>query len=156
MLTLGGLATGAEPITFTIDYRVIPGATLGTTTNSVSISSNDTMELNGGDNSDFDSNEVIASSDLRMLKIDDVSISVAAGDLVTYNYNIIVTNFGPSDADAFSITDDWPAEFIQGSVVSSIGTCDTSGGDFRCDFSGLPSGSAAIVNAEFSVPANTA
>src|SRR5690606_8359795 len=93
---LGTIAAGASA-TIWVDYTVPADTQAGTQTNTVSVTS-DEPDPNDEDNTDDDTNDVLTESDLSISKDDGVS-EVTAGDGVTYTYEIVVTNNGPSDAD---------------------------------------------------------
>src|SRR6185295_1208458 len=82
---------------------------------------------------DTDATDVVASADLGVT-VDDGLASVTAGDGLGHGYTITVTNGGPSDAPAVTLTDTWPAGFSQGLVSPSQGTCSPigAGPDFSC------------------------
>ena len=86
-------------------------------------------------------------------KTDGVS-SVTAGDGVTYTYLITVANAGPSNAQAVSVTDTWPAGFSQGTVSPSQGTCSGSP-SFTCSLGTLAASSSATITVTYTVPAST-
>src|SRR6185369_9807048 len=99
--------------------------------NSAHVSSTGTTE---GDTTNNDSGDVAttihAIADLSVTKSDGKA-SVIAGDGVTYTYTITVSNAGPSDAQAVSVSDTWPAGFSRGTVTPSQGTC-TGSPSFTC------------------------
>jgi uncharacterized repeat protein (TIGR01451 family) len=48
----------------------------------------------------------------------DSVIQVTAGDLITYTYTIVGTNYGPSWARNVTFADTWPVEFTRGNVTA--------------------------------------
>ena len=66
--------------------------------------------------------------------VSDGLASVTAGDGLTHGYTITVTNGGPSDATAVSLTVTWPSGFSQGTISPSQGSCAPigAGPDFSC------------------------
>src|SRR2546423_12613777 len=77
-----------------------------------------TTEVNAADNTATDSNIVVTKADLQVTKDDGVP-SVIAGDGSTYTYTIKVKNAGPSDAQAVSLSDTWPAGFSRSGLVTT-------------------------------------
>jgi len=63
---------------------------------------------------------ICAESDLGVTKTDN-QVQVTAGDLITYVYTIVGTNYGPSWARNVTFTDVWPAEFTRVNVSAPGG-----------------------------------
>ena len=83
-------------------------------------------------------------------------MTVTAGDGFDYVYVISVTNHGPSDAQAVSLVDTFPAGFDRGLVAPSSGICDVSDpDDFSCELGTIPAGQTVTVNVHYTVPSTT-
>lgn len=105
--------------------------------------------------SDADITDVTVTTDLQIEKSDGLE-SVLAGDGLTHQYAITVTNTGPSLASSVVVTDAWPAELAMGVLTTSQGSCNAATLDpFTCMLGALPVGSQAAVTATYSVPADT-
>src|SRR5205085_2050018 len=119
--------------------------------NSVSVSTT-TLEGTTTDNTATDSNTVNTSANISVTKSDGVT-SVTAGDGVTRTYTITASNAGPSDAQAVSVADTWPAGFARGTVTPSQGTC-TGSPSFTCSLGTINSGANATVTVTYTVPSS--
>jgi uncharacterized repeat protein (TIGR01451 family) len=97
-----------------------------------------------------------AAADLGVTVSDGLT-TVVAGDGLSHQYTITVTNAGPSDATAVSLSDNWPSGFVQGVVTPSQGSCVPTGAgpDFSCDLGTIAPGGSVTVSAAYSVPATT-
>src|SRR5437588_873305 len=104
-------------------------------------------------NTGTDSTVVKTSANLSVTKSDGVT-EVTAGDGVVRTYTITVHNAGPSDAQAVSLADTWPAGFTQGTVTPSQGSC-SGGSSFSCALGIIASGADATVSVTYTVPAST-
>ena len=89
------------------------------------------------------------------VSVSDGAATVVAGDGLTRTYLVTVANAGPSDAAAVNLTVGWPADFSQGVISPSQGTCAPlgAGPDVDCDLGGLAAGASATVSLAYSVPA---
>jgi uncharacterized repeat protein (TIGR01451 family) len=88
----------------------------------------------------------------------DGETTVVAGDGVTYTYTITVHNSGPSDAQAVSVSDTWPAGFAEGTITPSQGSCTLAGGtgpNFTCALGVVAAGADASIDMEYTVPSTT-
>ena len=97
-----------------------------------------------------------AAADLG-LTVSDGLTTVTAGDGLSHAYTITVTNAGPSDATAVSLTDSWPSGFVPGAVSPAQGSCTPigPGPDFSCDLGTIAAGGSVTVTAAYSVPPST-
>lgn len=79
--------------------------------------------------------------------------TLALGDVQEYEYEIVVTNNGPSTARQATLNDLWPVQFTQfrETLESTQGGCVTTGGDFSCAFGDIPVGHSVTVTVRFSV-----
>src|SRR5205807_471823 len=107
-----------------ISYTV-PSSTTASPQDDTATVSSTTTDPDTANNSATDSNVVKTSADLSVTKSDGVT-EVTAGDGITRTYTITVHNAGPSDAQAVSLGDTWPAGFTRGSVTPSQGSCSGS------------------------------
>ncbi len=150
---LGGLAAGASA-TVTIAYSVPAATPAGTQTAAVAVSG-PTADLDGANDAASDATDVVTAADLGVTVTDGLA-SVAAGT-GGYGYTITVTNGGPSDAAAVTLSVSWPAGFSQGAVSPSQGTCSPvgAGPDLSCALGPLAAGASATVTIPYSVPAAT-
>ncbi|MVA77504.1 DUF11 domain-containing protein, partial [Auraticoccus sp. F435] len=96
------LAPGASA-TFTVTADLASDLD-GTLTNTATVGST-TPEIDPGDNTATTTDPVGRVSDLRVSKTVDAT-EARQGDVVTWT--VVVTNDGPSDADAVEVQDDWP------------------------------------------------
>ena len=151
--TIGTLAANAEA-TLTVNYTV-PASTLpGNYLNTASVTSS-TPDPDPA-NTATDTTTVTTSADLRIAKTDSATI-VTAGDGVTHNYLLTVTNLGASDAQNVAVSDLWPDEFAQaGFGAPSQGTVTPGvGGDFSWSLGVLPAGGVATLVVSYTVPSAT-
>jgi uncharacterized repeat protein (TIGR01451 family) len=95
---------------------------------------------------------ICAQSDLAVTKDDGVRV-VTAGDLVTYYYQIVGTNFGPSDARDVTFVDVWPTEFARGSVNAVGAEVTTTSDGFAVKLPYLAVGASYTFNVSYTVPA---
>ena len=127
------MAAGGSDVTITVKYTVAASATAGTQTNTATVSST-TSDPNNANNTASDTTDIVTSADVSITKTDGLT-TATAGDPAQHTYTITVHNGGPSDAQAVSVSDTWPAGFTQvgGSITTSQGTCTPgAGGNFTC------------------------
>jgi uncharacterized repeat protein (TIGR01451 family) len=149
--SLGTVISGGTVVK-TITYTVPSSTTTSPQVDSVNVTST-TGDPNTGDNTATDSNTVVTSANLSVTKDDGVT-TVTAGDGITRTYTITVNNTGPSDAQAVSLSDTWPAGFSRGAITTSQGTCSGSP-SFTCALGTLVSGASATVTVSYTVPSST-
>ncbi len=157
--SLGSIAAGGNA-TVTIAWTV-PASTDGgpqTVTATVSSSAVDPLVA---DNTAADATTVVEMAVLSITK-DDGQTSVTAGDGLTHAYTIIVTNQGPSDADAVRLDDTVPAALTAGLPTADLaGDCTSSAGNtIGCTLSAsLAPGASWTISVPYtvvaSVPAQT-
>jgi len=147
---LGALPVGSQAA-ITATYSVPSDTPAGTYTNQVEAR---TPEADAPILAS-DITQVDVSASLGIAKSDGLD-SVIAGDGLTHQYAITVTNSGPSLASSVVVTDTWPAGFLRGPVLASQGACDTSTSsiDFTCSLGSIPVGAGAAITATFTVPAD--
>ena len=136
--------------TIAVPYDVAPTVIPQTITNTATATSDE----NPAGVSASDVTDVTAAADLGVTVSDGLA-SVTAGDGLSHAYTITVTNAGPSDATAVSLTDSWPSGFSPGAV--SQGSCAPigPGPDFSCDLGTIAAGGSVTVTAAYSVPPST-
>ena len=78
--------------------------------------------------------------------------AVAGSSLI---YSFAVTNEGPSDATAVTLTDTLPPGVTFISVAPSQGRCTEASGTVTCDLASLPSGASATLTIQATVPPST-
>ena len=93
-------------------------------------------------------------ADLSITKNDGID-AVTAGDGNTYTYTITVKNNGPFDASNVKVSDVWPAGFTRGTVIASVGICDTATADFTCNLGNIAKDGTATVTVDYTVSSNT-
>ena len=138
--------------TITLPYGVGPGVAAQTVTNTATATSDENLAgVTAGDATD-----VTSAADLAV-SVSDGLASVVAGT-GGHGYTITVTNGGPSDAAAVTLSDAFPAGFLQGSISPSQGSCAAvgPGPDFSCGLGTIPAGASATVTVAYSVPAGLA
>ncbi|MCE9630564.1 MAG: DUF11 domain-containing protein [Planctomycetia bacterium] len=151
--SIGTLAANTE-VTLTVSYTV-PASTLpGSYTNTAVVTSS-TPDPDPA-NTATDTTTVTTSADLRITKTDSATI-VTAGDGITHNYLLTVTNLGASDAQNVAVSDLWPDGFAQtGFGVPSQGMVTPGvGGDFSWSLGVLPAGGVATLVVSYTVPSAT-
>ena len=91
------------------------------------------------------------------LAVTDGLASVVAGDGLSHDYTITVSNAGPSDATSVALSVVWPTGFSQGALSPSQGSCAPigAGPDFSCALGTIPAGGSVTVGAAYTVPAST-
>ncbi|MFN2610780.1 MAG: hypothetical protein ABR507_07920, partial [Actinomycetota bacterium] len=103
--TASSLAVGAS-VTYTLVTTIDSSYSLGSITNTATISSETTPDPNSSNNSASSVLPVSTSADLSITKTASPD-PVIAGNVVTYT--VTVTNNGPSDNQGFTVTDTVPA-----------------------------------------------
>jgi len=121
-------AGGSWVITVSVTANL--AATPGTYTNTATVSAT-TADPVPGNNSGSQNTTIIPSADLSVVKTDSLD-PVDPG--MSFNYTIVVTNNGPSDAANLTVTDNVPAPaFITvTSVTSALGACGNVGNAVTC------------------------
>ena len=102
--TLATLAANSTAPDIRIDVNVDP-ALAGVITNTASVSSN-TLDPDGGDNTDSEATTITSSANIQLAKTDNGASTTPGG---TVSYNLTVTNNGPSTAKNVVITETVPA-----------------------------------------------
>jgi len=143
--TGASLGAGAgNQLTITIAGIVAPSTT-GALVNSVTVA---------GASDPISANNSATDTDARGAGLADLQITKTGPSSVrpggTAIYTLTVSNAGPSEAVAVTVTDPAPAGLT---FVSNTGECTTP---FPCDFATLPAGSARTIVSTFTVPRSAA
>jgi uncharacterized repeat protein (TIGR01451 family) len=110
----------------------------GTLTNTVSVGSPNGQDTNGANNTDIENTQSNLSADLSLVKTASAD-PVIAGQQLTYT--LAISNAGPNEAPATTVTDTLPAGVTLVSVSASQGGCTA----FPCALGTVPAyGSATI------------
>jgi uncharacterized repeat protein (TIGR01451 family) len=152
--TVANLANGANA-SITITVKVDPATTCGSTlTNMATVQSN-VSDPNLGDNTANTDTMVTCPADLSITK-SDAPDPLAAGGTLTYS--LTVTNNGPGDATAVTVTDTLPAGVTFDSATSTPG-CAEAGGIVTCIVGNLANSASTtitiIVKVDPATPAGT-
>jgi uncharacterized repeat protein (TIGR01451 family) len=102
--------------------------------------------------------QIILNSDVSVRKFGPSS-SVVAGDGVTYNWIISVTNNGPSTAYGVTLNDTVPGPIVvngQPTVPQGAGSCFNTNNFVSCTLNNLLSGQTVNITVPFNAPANAA
>lgn len=132
---LGALANGANA---TVEIVVRPTAP-GRIANTVAVTANET-DLNQADNTDAEDTDVVAASDLLVVKTDSPDPVVVSDHLT---YRATVTNNGPSDATGVTLRDTLPPSGV--TFVSASSGCSLDVGIVTCNLGTLANGGNATV-----------
>ncbi|MCE7937266.1 MAG: DUF11 domain-containing protein [Chloroflexi bacterium CFX6] len=141
---LGTLDPGAEPV-ITLEVRVAPDVADGTVLWNRAIVYSDVFDPDNRDNIAQTPSRIGAVADLEVTKVDDPDPVTAGAQL---QYQIRVTNHGPSLARDVVLTDDMPAGVTVVSVVplGGHGTCQPLPiGHATCHFDTLAPGASETV-----------
>ena len=136
-----GTLTNGQSVTITSTYSASPGAGGTTIANTATVSSS-TSDPTAGNNSASAVTTINGSADLSITK-SGPAFSTAGSPIV---YTITVTNNGPSDAAAVSVTDPDPAGTT---FVSNAGACTTA---FPCSLGTITAGQSKTITSTFSTP----
>jgi uncharacterized repeat protein (TIGR01451 family) len=101
-------------------------------------------DITPGNDTASDTVPVVSSADLSIAKTGPAN-AIPATNVV---YTLVVTNNGPSDAQAVSVADPTPVNLT---FVSNSGACTTS---FPCSLGTVPAGATRTITTTFAVPAN--
>jgi len=143
---LGDLAPG-ETVTILLGVTA-PGAP-GAVTNQVTIAGNE-PDSNDSNNISLATTTVEGRADVSITK--DAPGSVNAGS--TLQYELTVTNDGPSRAPNVSVLDTLPGAVTFVSSTTSHGTCSHSGGTVSCSLGTVANGASATITIDV-IPTQT-
>lgn len=144
--TLGTVAAGGSA-SYTVNVTADAG-TLGTVTNTVSVTT-DTAESDSGNNDASEDTEIIAVADLSITLMDSPD-PVTAGNGLTYTAE--VTNNGPSVASGNSVAVTLPAGVT---LVSTTGCTEDPVGVPTCSLADLNPGGSAMFTIDVTVDSGT-
>lgn len=137
---LGPLASGA---TATVTFPVVPLAA-GTASNGATATvGGGAVDPVSGNNAAYQSTTVRASSSDLAASASASPDPATVGQPLTFTLN--VTNNGPDDAPAVTLTDTLPGSMAYGAVAASQGSCVRSASTVTCQLGPLPVGATAQV-----------
>jgi uncharacterized repeat protein (TIGR01451 family) len=142
-----GLWTGAnlaagDSVTIAVTARISPDAR-GTITNTVTVTPNGVPELNPGDNTATDTDNLTADADVAITKSHPGG-TYRTGDPITWT--LTVTNDGPAAADDVTVIDTVPAGVTPGTVSATGGpTCTTAERTVTCTTARLAAGGTTTI-----------
>src|SRR5439155_635812 len=143
-----GLAASASQA-FTIHVKLSASTPNGTDlTNSAAVASTGTTDTPGNNTSNTTHTAVTTSADLSLTKVDSADPVVAG---FQFTYTMTVSNSGPSDAQAATLTDGLPSGLTVASYTASQGACATTSTSITC----IPGTIAAAGSATVTVTGNT-
>lgn len=137
----GSVAAGTEAPPLAVTADVAPDAGPATLVNTAQVTGPLTDPV-PGNNSDDDPTDVVDEAELTLVKSVTGANPVVAGG--TVEFDLVVHNDGPSDADAVSVTDTLPPGLTLVSATGAGWTCD-SGAPFQCTRDVVAAGSDAPV-----------
>ena len=133
-----------------VQIRVrVPAGQVADVTNSADVTS-DTFDPDLSNNQATITNSVQRIADLEVIKTADQDEAVAGSGLT---YRISVTNHGPSDTTAVSLTDTLPAGLTVSELSPAQGTCTNVGPAITCSLGNLASGASTDVVVTASIAA---
>lgn len=135
---LGTISNGADA---SIEITVKP-LSAGTFTNSASVASDSSYDVDSANNSATEETTVKPAADLSISKSDSPDPVLVGQTLI---YSIAVQNGGPSDATGTTVTDDLPTGVRYQSATPSQGSCSEASGKVTCSLGTLANGSGATV-----------
>ena len=152
----GSLAPGAAT-TVTFRVQVNPSIIGGTTIANTAVVSYASQTFKVSDSRAATVSIDCPAVDLKIDKTGDVPV-VTAGDGVNHTFTITVTNTSTSAANNVVVADTWPAGFVPGTIVPSVGTFtapDPVTGNFTWTIGTLAGKASATLTAQYTVPAST-
>jgi uncharacterized repeat protein (TIGR01451 family) len=135
-----GTLTNGQSVTITSTYSIAPSAAGSTITNTASVSST-TADPSAANNTAVKTTSITGSADVTITKTGPGSSAPGS----TLTYTITVTNNGPSDAAAVTVTDATPANTT---FVSNSGACTSA---FPCALGTMTAGQTKTITSDFSV-----
>lgn len=136
-------AAGAPAAVFTLVVRVDPSVATGTVVTNTAAVTSSTTDPNPLNNSSSTTGTASASAELSMAKTGPAT-AVPGGPNVVFT--TVVTNNGPSDAQAVSVADPTPAGLT---FISNAGACTTV---FPCNLGTVPAGATPTITSTYQVP----
>jgi uncharacterized repeat protein (TIGR01451 family) len=139
--TAAVLASGAS-VSYQLTLAILPSYALATLSNTASITFTPVPDPDASNDVATDVDSVVISADLSIAKADSAD-PVDPG--TSFDYTLTVTNNGPSDASALTVSDTLPAGFAISSVTSGAGTCGNVGNVATCTRASLPAGGTWVI-----------
>ena len=140
--TIASLAPLASGV-FTLTVKVSPAVLTGTVISNTATVTTATTDPNPGNNSSTATGTASPSADLSIAKTGPATAIPGGGNVV---FTTVVTNNGPSDAQAVSVADPTPAGLT---FVSNAGACVTA---FPCGLGTLAAGATSTITSTYSIP----
>jgi uncharacterized repeat protein (TIGR01451 family) len=131
------------PAVFTLTVKLDPGVPSGTAIANVAIVSSPTPDPNPANNASTTSGTAAASADLSISKTGPATAVPGGANVV---FTTVVTNNGPSDAQAVQVTDPTPANLT---FVSNAVDCMAA---FPCSLGTVPAGATRSITSTYAVP----
>jgi uncharacterized repeat protein (TIGR01451 family) len=141
-----------QVVTIKVNYTVPSSANTCSITNVVTVSSV-TFDPELCNNDAKDTTALRENAVLSITKTDNVA-TIQSTDIRPYTYTITVGNNGPSTARDVTVSDRWPAGFVQfaNSLIISKGRCmPTPAGDFMCSIGDLAVGEQVTVRVSYNL-----
>lgn len=138
----GNIGVPGGTVTYTLTATVAPSTVAGSSIVNTASVSGSASDSTPGNNSATDTDNVIQSADLSIIKDDGISTTPAGGPVT---YTIVAANAGPSDVTGATVTDTLPV-----SLTGVTWTC-TPSGTSTC----TASGSGNISDAAVHLPAGS-
>jgi uncharacterized repeat protein (TIGR01451 family) len=135
-----GTLTNGQSVTITSTYSIAPSSAGSVITNTATVSST-TADPLASNNTAVKTTPITGSADVTITKSGPGSSTPGA----TLTYTITVTNNGPSDAAAVTVTDATPANTT---FVSNSGACTSA---FPCALGTMTAGQTKTITSDFSV-----
>ena len=111
-----------------------------------------TCDVDPGNNTSTVTTPVTPVADLRIAKVGDATVAAGAD----INYELRVTNDGPSDATGVLVIDTLPAGTGNPQATTSQGTCAVAGSTLTCQLGGLAVGRTAVIDVRVTTAAGQA
>jgi uncharacterized repeat protein (TIGR01451 family) len=111
-----------------------------------------TCDVDPANNTSTATTPVTPVADLRIAKVGDATVAAGAD----INYELRVTNDGPSDATAVLVTDTLPAGTSDPRATTSQGTCAVAGSTLTCQLGSLAAGRTAVIDVRVTTAAGQA
>ncbi len=137
--TLAPLASGAFTLVVSVDPAVLSGVTIANTATAAAA----TPDPDPANDSSTTTGTAIPSADLAISKTGPATAVPGGANLV---FTTVLTNDGPSDAQAVAVTDPTPSGLA---FLSNAGDCATA---FPCLFPTVPAGAVRTITSTYGIP----
>ena len=131
-------------VTVTVDPSVADGATIENTAGVSSPTPDPILD----NNTSTEIVDVVTEADVSIIK------TLVTDPLVpgtSAQYELVVGNAGPSDAQAVTVTDSVPGGLTIGGVVATVGSCSHDGTNLTCDLGAVAAGSGVTITVDVTV-----